>query len=553
MTFNEPRISVVGGKHVHVQVGDEISKDGIDDVHRLYYALARMEGVSEVVPAYCSVAFTFRPELTSLRSIETEIADAWKKRDTLESLSKEVKVPVCYGGVFGQDLEWVADRAGINKDEVVRLHSNKTYTCAMLGFSPGFVYLDEVDPKIRVPRLDVPRTKVPSGSVGIADSQTGIYGVESPGGWRIIGRTPITMFDANLSPPCPVRPGDRVKFEPVTVSEFDFIKPKKTKERKPLRGVPALEVEQPGLFATIQGQPRSDFRHFGVPRSGGLDVLSQYQANYMVGNPTTAAVLEILGGHFKAKALVDLIACVTGADAPLTVRGKIVSQYAPLIVHEGDELTIGRPVRGFINYLAIAGGLDGESALGSTSTYVRAGFGGLEGRAVRLGDRLMVEAIPEQVESPVVPVTERTKMDDRNIRATRGPFPAASYESEGVFGVQFEITESSDRMGYRLKRSDLDGPRIKGGGTLTFPTYPGYVQVPPEGFPIVLQQDCQTTGGYVVTAVVLSEDMGTFSQLGPGGLCIFNEVDVDSAVEEEKKFQAKLAKYSLGTARDQVR
>ena len=123
-----------------------------------------------------------------------------------------IEVPTVYGGEFGADLEYVAQTHGLTTEEVVRLHTEQTYHVFMLGFTPGFPYLGELDERIATPRLESPRLRVPAGSVGIAERQTGIYPIESPGGWRIIGRTSLGLFDVNRDPPFLIGAGDRVKF-----------------------------------------------------------------------------------------------------------------------------------------------------------------------------------------------------------------------------------------------------------------------------------------------------------------------------------------------------
>ena len=130
--------------------------------------------------------------------------------------ARVVRVPVCYGGAHGPDLEFVAAHAGLTTDEVVALHSAVAYLVYMLGFTPGFAYLGGMTERIAAPRLDSPRTRIPAGSVGIAGAQTGIYPIESPGGWRLIGRTPLRLFDPRSERPFLLAAGDRARFVPVS-------------------------------------------------------------------------------------------------------------------------------------------------------------------------------------------------------------------------------------------------------------------------------------------------------------------------------------------------
>jgi inhibitor of KinA len=139
---------------------------------------------------------------------------------TVDKTAEVVTIPVCYDVEFGPDLPDVAHRAGLSTEEVIRLHSSPTYLVYFLGFSPGFVYLGGLPDSLHTPRLATPRPTIAGGSVGIAGSQTGIYPVDSPGGWKLIGRTPLRMFDPEATPPTRLQPGDRMKFAPIDREEF---------------------------------------------------------------------------------------------------------------------------------------------------------------------------------------------------------------------------------------------------------------------------------------------------------------------------------------------
>ena len=132
-------------------------------------------------------------------------------------------IPMAYGGEHGPDLGDVADHNGLSPQDVIDIHSGTGYRVFMLGFAPGFPYLGGMDERIACPRLQTPRVRVPAGSVGIAESQTGVYPNDSPGGWRIIGRTPVKLFDPNAEPPAAILPGSKVVFDPVSESEYQSI------------------------------------------------------------------------------------------------------------------------------------------------------------------------------------------------------------------------------------------------------------------------------------------------------------------------------------------
>ena len=174
-------------------------------------------GIRDVAPGYATLGIHFDPLQTDLVALERTIESEFSQLADLEVIAdrKVIEIPVSYGGVNGPDIELVAERAGCSVDEVIARHSQRTYRVYMLGFVPGFAYMGRVDPSIASPRHRVPREKVPAGSVGIAGLQTGVYPVESPGGWQLIGRTSTVMFDANRAQPSLLAAGDLVRYVPV--------------------------------------------------------------------------------------------------------------------------------------------------------------------------------------------------------------------------------------------------------------------------------------------------------------------------------------------------
>lgn len=176
-------------------------------------------GTLDIVAAYATVAIHFDPVVVgdgAYARIAAALRDRLASLDPAEDRSvRNVEIPVRYGGEWGPDLEVVAANTGMSQGDVVRLHAAGDYLVHMIGFAPGFPYLGGLDPRLACPRRDEPRTAVPAGSVGIGGSQTGVYPLESPGGWQIIGRTPLALFDAGRDPPALLRPGDRVRFVPL--------------------------------------------------------------------------------------------------------------------------------------------------------------------------------------------------------------------------------------------------------------------------------------------------------------------------------------------------
>jgi inhibitor of KinA len=194
-----------------------------------------IEGVVDVVPAFTTVAVHYRPEAVHngppselpyrrlCRSIESILAAG--VTHTYAS-ARVVEVPVCYGGEFGPDFDEVAGQCKLTPQQVIELHAASPHQVYMLGFAPGFPYLGGLDPRLEMPRRATPRTKVPAGSVAIAREQSAIYSIESPGGWNVLGRTPLRLFMPEADPPCLLRPGDNVRFVPVTGEQFKAMQQK---------------------------------------------------------------------------------------------------------------------------------------------------------------------------------------------------------------------------------------------------------------------------------------------------------------------------------------
>jgi KipI family sensor histidine kinase inhibitor len=213
-----------------LRFGDGIDMDINARVHAAARALraARLAGIIDIAPAYATllVRFDWRDGDALPEAITKTLDRGFRQGGELgatvsgKSPAQHVEIPVCYGGEYGPDLDAIVQRAGMTPDQVIACHSTAAYTVAMLGFAPGFPYLLGLDPALHVPRRAHPRTRVPAGSVAIGGAQTGIYPRELPGGWNLIGRTPLALFDPKHEPPCLLAPGDRVRFRAIDADEF---------------------------------------------------------------------------------------------------------------------------------------------------------------------------------------------------------------------------------------------------------------------------------------------------------------------------------------------
>jgi KipI family sensor histidine kinase inhibitor len=218
------RILAQGEGGIVVELGDTIDDQVNARVHALASAIrARLPGAVEVVPSYRSLLVLHDPVRTPraglmrrLRALAASLEDA-----PVAVPHRVVRLPVCYGGPHGPDLDEVAAVAGRSAEAVVALHAAPVYRVHLLGFTPGFPYLGGLDPALNVPRLEAPRSRIPAGSVAIGGGQTGVYPVESPGGWRLIGRTPLRLFDPRRPRPFLLAAGDGLRFVPIDGEAFD--------------------------------------------------------------------------------------------------------------------------------------------------------------------------------------------------------------------------------------------------------------------------------------------------------------------------------------------
>ena len=222
MLYDTLIFRIMGDSSLLVELGDEISPSVNQRVQELFTALDLhpVDGVRELVPSYRSLLVVYDPLNISMDDLKRTIRDTYQNLDQTELRdSRTIDIPIVYGGERGPDLESVAQYHHITPQAVIDYHTRPTYRVYMIGFTPGYPYLGEVPDAIATPRRKTPRILVPKGSVGIAKQQTGIYSVDSPGGWQIIGWTPVNLFDPKTQPPSLLMMGDRVRFEAISAQE----------------------------------------------------------------------------------------------------------------------------------------------------------------------------------------------------------------------------------------------------------------------------------------------------------------------------------------------
>lgn len=221
----ETKYLLAGDKSIVVEFGDIIDEEINRKVINLMKSIEKSslsDYIYEMIPTYRSLMIIYNPLKIAFNNLINTVKDMESNLEILEKHEKNiVKVPVLYGSDFGPDIETVAKHNGLKIEDVIKLHSEAEYLVYMLGFTPGFTYLGGMNNKLETPRLANPRVKIPEGSVGIAGKQTGVYPIESPGGWQLIGRTPIKLYDPKRENPILLKAGDYVKFIPITKDEFN--------------------------------------------------------------------------------------------------------------------------------------------------------------------------------------------------------------------------------------------------------------------------------------------------------------------------------------------
>jgi len=224
--YDKSRFLLAGDRGFLVEFGASINPEINQKVRQIFLSLEKMpiEGVTEVIPTYRSILISYDPFKTNPERLKTRILDRENNLDKWDIPPPEtVEIQVAYGDDFGPDLEFVAQHNKLTPEEVIQIHTSGTYLIYMIGFTPGFPFLGGLSEKIFTPRLEKPRQLVPAGSVGIANNQTGIYPIDSPGGWQLIGRTPIKLYNPTSATPFLLKAGNYLRFKSISKKEFQEI------------------------------------------------------------------------------------------------------------------------------------------------------------------------------------------------------------------------------------------------------------------------------------------------------------------------------------------
>jgi KipI family sensor histidine kinase inhibitor len=489
--------------------------------------------IVDIVSSFDTIAVQFSPidgekVLDHLTSLDLdEIGDQrHPEGDT-------ITIPVVYGGDYGPDLQALAETGNLSTDELIELHRDTEYTVAAIGFSPGFPYLQGLPQLLHQPRHSSPR-KIPAGSVAIAGGQAGIYPFASQGGWHLIGRTDVTLFDPHRERPALLQPGDKVRF--VEIKNLRQAIPEPPQLEASTDGIQIIE---PGALSSIQDHGRWGHQHLGVSPGGAADPVLATIANRLVGNPDEAAVIECtMTGPVLQFNGYARVAWVGWADEP---SGK------PHEFKVGNRVDLRGRMSHLRGYVAVAGGIDVPEVLGSRATDLRAVFGGHHGRSLQAGDTL---AIGKASTTPVSgkwhvswPRPDGRLIEIRYLRGIQAEW--FTEEAHRLFSENFyEISPYSDRTGTRLKGPGLR--LLEPREMVSQPVVAGSVQVPPDGQPIVLMSERQTIGGYPQIGHVISADIPKLARAWPGTHVRFRQVDLDEARHAWNQLQRDLAILNTG-------
>lgn len=483
---------------LYLYFGEGLDEAANEKARARLYALLRRRliGVTDLILGYASLYVEYDADRVPRGRVERW---ARAEEEAPPPPGRRVEIPVVYDG---PDLKAVADWAGLSLDEVIRRHAAGRYRVFALGFTPGFPFMGVVEPALQKPRLPVPRPEVPAHAVGIAGPQTGVYPMKSPGGWNLIGRARVRVYDPGRAEPFLLAPGDEVRFVPdagAVPGEPEGLELLSEKPRHPF-----LRVEQAGLLDLVVDRGRFLAGRFGLARSGPLDPYSAALANRLVGNPAGGTVLEV---NLKGPELVALQAGVVGFAGYgfwLAVNGEVYPPAQAVRVVPGDRLTLLPRGRGARAYLALPGGIAHGAFLGSQSVDLR----GKIGRPLRPGD-VLGSLRPSNAARPRA--FAPWPLEEGVVRLRVQPGPQATPEAVRALTEQTFTVERADRMGLRLQEGGVPG------GEVTSEAVPiGAVQVPPGGRPMLLLADRGTLGGYAKPLVVDPRDLWRAGQLRTG-------------------------------------
>lgn len=480
---------------------DAIDEKRLDRLDRL---------IDDVIAATASMRMTARQESVAQESVA-------------------IVIPVIYDG---GDLADVARACGMSEDHVIELHSSTEFIVAFCGFSPGFAYLTGLPDALHLPRRRTPRTRVPAGSLAIAEHYCAVYPRESPGGWHLIGRTDQVLFDPDHAEPMLLSPGTTVRFTPVTERLEAATDPARhTRARPPAdphpgmadpSSSPSARIEQTGVSCLIEDLGRPGWGHLAISESGAWDRRSHRLAQRLVGNPEDAAGLECVAGGLTLQALDSLTIAVTGAPGPAWIMRAgsaiAIASHTPVYLAAGEELRIGMATSGLRRYVAVRGGIHATDTLGSRSTDTLSG----------LGPAVITAGALVHLDRPHLPIPGADATAPDPVSTEAGVIPTANWSMlhpatrDHLSTGAFHVSPASDRVGVRLAGPAARWLTDSQVTPRSRPMVRGAVQLPPDGQPVVFGPDHPATGGYPIIGVLADPDQP--AQWAPGVTVRLREV-----------------------------
>lgn len=496
-------------------------------------------GVDETVVGLASVVVTLQPGsdlddvgawlrhlLTEEQPDRSPVAGAgtgWKGQRRLE-------VPVVFDG---PDLVAVAGLAGVTAHDVVSLMTTTDLSVAFVGFSPGFPYLVGLPPPLTsIPRRPSPRAAVAPGSVAVAGGFASIYPQATPGGWMLVGRSSLSLFDPDRPPYATLAAGDTVRFTARPPSQAGSF-PEARHDRRPLTavGLRYVEVAAPGLLSLVEDGGRRRTSAIGVPPAGAADTDAMRLANRLVGNPDRAATIEVtaFGPRLRFSGDAHLAVVASSSDGvEVSVDGRPVPDATLTPIGHGQVVEVGRVLVGLRAYVAVSGGFQPPLVVGARSDDVLSGLGP---GPLAVGDRLAIGPATRPRGSLLPgegPGDALSRSRPVPVRVILGPHRPPGAFDDLLADPPWTVGGDSNRVGVRLDRPGRP-PRPHDLAVPSFGMVTGAVQLPPDGNPIILGPDHATVGGYPVVACVIAADLSRVGQLQPGEQVTFLPCDVATA------------------------
>ncbi|MFE3836549.1 carboxyltransferase domain-containing protein [Pseudogemmobacter sonorensis] len=509
----------------------------LERVLALHQALTRdpVAGLAETIPAARTLMIRTLPGHPADGALAAAVAARLPEDGSarLTPTGPPIEIPLRYDG---EDLPGVAALMGLSTTEVIAAHQDTVWQVGFCGFAPGFAYMTCADPRFDLPRHPSPRTRIPTGSVALAARFCGIYPQDTPGGWQLIGTTPVPMWDMRRAPPALLAPGMRVRF----VAHRAGLRPSarlpeaRQPEPAPAPQTPALTIRATAFPLLFQDEGRAGQASQGISGSGALDLGALRRANRAVGNPSGAAALEVTLGPLWLRAERAVTLALSGAAGRIEILAPQGPLSAPpgqaFALDPGEELLVHPPERGMRSYLALRGGFRVARVLGSAArdTLAMIGPDPLGAGAGLVAGELATLATSDPGPGPLLP----RPGDLVELPVTLGPRAdwLAPDQIERFLATEWRVSPQSSRVGIRLS-ADRPLTLARKDELPSEATEAGAVQLPHSGQPVLFLADHPLTGGYPVIATLLPRALDLAGQIPPGARIRFTAERVFAPIQ----------------------